>query len=84
MEEIKIGRIYRHFKGKFYYVKDIAKDSENLEEYVVYSHLYGDYSTWIRPKKIFLEEIDINKEGNVYRQKHRFELIDMEIDEITN
>lgn len=42
--EIKIGGIYRHFKGndKLYKIEKIAINSETLEEWVVYTALYGD------------------------------------------
>ena len=28
MEEVKIGKIYRHFKGNYYFVENVALDSE--------------------------------------------------------
>ena len=28
MEKVKIGKIYRHFKGNYYFVENIACDSE--------------------------------------------------------
>ena len=31
-----IGRTFRHFKGKLYRLEGFAKDSETLEEMVVY------------------------------------------------
>lgn len=65
--------IYRHFKGNLYKVICIAKHSENLESYVVYQQLYGDKSIWIRPYKMFVEEIEYN--GKIVK---RFELIDNE------
>ena len=34
--ELKIGRVYRHFKGDFYLVEAVANDSETGEPYVVY------------------------------------------------
>ena len=53
--EIKLGK-YQHFKGKFYEVIGIAKNSENPdEEFVVYKALYGNNQLWIRPKQMFLE-----------------------------
>lgn len=54
MSEIRLGR-YRHFKGKIYCVLGVAKNSENNEEYVIYSD--GD-QMWARPKQMFLEEIE--------------------------
>ena len=38
MAELKAGR-YRHFKGKEYEVIAVAKDSETLEDMVVYRAL---------------------------------------------
>ena len=42
MREVKINGIYRHFKGDYYLVMDMARHSETKEEYVVYRRLYGD------------------------------------------
>ena len=62
MEEVKLGR-YQHFKGNFYEVIGVARHSENPnEEFVVYRALYeskefGKDSLWIRPKKMFLENV---------------------------
>lgn len=52
--EVKKGK-YRHFKGNEYEVLDIAYDSENGQEIVVYRALYGDRKLWVRPKYMFLE-----------------------------
>ena len=49
MREIQINRVYKHFKGDYYLVVDVANDSETKEKYVVYRRLYGDGSLWIRP-----------------------------------
>jgi hypothetical protein len=68
--------VYRHFKGKLYYVMAIAGDATTLDEYVVYHALYDDYETWIRPVKEFMEEVEAGKEGNITGQKYRFELIE--------
>ena len=31
MEEVKIGKVYRHFKGNYYFVLDVAYDSETKD-----------------------------------------------------
>ena len=76
MREVKIKGIYKHFKGDYYLVEDIAKDSETQEEMVVYRKLYEDCGLWVRPKKMFLSEVDHNKYPDI-KQKYRFELQDI-------
>lgn len=44
MRDLKIKGIYRHFKGNYYLVEDIATDSETKEQYVIYRKLYDDNS----------------------------------------
>lgn len=76
MRELKIKGIYKHFKGDFYLVEDVALDSETKEEFVVYRRLYEDCGLWIRPKAMFLSEVDHVKYPNV-KQQYRFELQDI-------
>ncbi len=77
MRELKLKRVYRHFKGDYYLVEDLANDSETGEEYVIYRKLYGDGSLWLRPKGMFLSEVDREKYPDC-TQRYRFELQEIE------
>lgn len=72
---LQIKGIYKHFKGNYYYVEDVALNSEDQKEYVIYRKMYGDRTLWIREKEMFLSEVDHNKYPDV-KQKYRFELVE--------
>lgn len=69
--EIKIGKKYRHFKGKEYLVLYVAKHSETLEDMVVYQAFYGEKGIWVRPLNMFLDTKEVD--GKIV---NRFEAID--------
>ena len=66
-----VGREFRPFKGGRYRLEGFAKDSETLEEKVVYRALYGEGGLWVRPAKMFFETIE--RDG---KKMKRFELVD--------
>jgi len=57
--EPRLGK-YEHYKGKHYEVLGVARHSETLEDFVVYKALYGNGDLWIRPLKMFLDEVEAN------------------------
>ncbi len=73
MNEVKINGIYKHFKGDYYLLCEVATHSETGEKYAVYRRLYGDGSLWIRPLDMFLSKVDRDKYPEV-KQTYRFEL----------
>ena len=73
MNELKKKGIYKHFKGDYYIVEDIALDSETDRQIVVYRALYGENELYVRDLEMFTSEVDKNKYTDV-KQKYRFEL----------
>lgn len=57
-----LAGIYRHYKGPYYKVVDIAIHSETQERLVVYQALYGEKGLWVRPEGMFTESVEINGE----------------------
>ncbi len=75
MKELNLqkGTILRHFKGHIIEVLEIAKNTETLEEMVVYRH-QGTGEIWVRPKKMFYDKVDKEKYPDI-KQEYRFEEI---------
>ena len=70
MRDVQPGRVYRHFKGDYYLVEALARDSETNEPCVIYRKLYGDGGLWVRPLDMFLSPVDREKypdAGQIYR-----------------
>lgn len=57
MQEIIIGKTYKHFKGNLYKVVGFAKHSETLEDMIVYESLRNN-TLWVRPKTMWNEVVD--------------------------
>lgn len=71
-KELHMHAIYRHFKGKLYYVENVAIHSETKEKLVVYRALYDKKQLYVRPLEMFLSKVDNEKYPDV-KQKWRFE-----------
>ncbi len=54
--EPRPGR-YRHYKGNEYRVVGLVRHSETLEVLVLYEALYGERGLWVRPAKMFVENV---------------------------
>ena len=56
MQEITIGKIYKHYKGNVYKIIAFGKHSETEEDMIVYQNVEkGDI--WIRSKSMLNEEV---------------------------
>lgn len=71
--QVEIKGIYKHFKGDYYLVEDVATHSESGEKLVIYRKLYGDAGLYARPYAMFIEKVDKQKYPAV-QQEYRFEL----------
>lgn len=61
---------YRHYKGQYYDVYEVATHSEDESLLVVYRPCYGEKALWVRPLTMFIESV--NLDGN---RVPRFEYI---------
>ena len=63
-ESVKPGK-YLHYKGNYYEVIGVGRNSETLEEFVLYKALYdskefGSNALWARPKSMFTQTIIVD------------------------
>lgn len=77
--KIKVKGVYKHFKGNYYLVEDIAIDSETEKQCVIYRALYGDGTLYVRSLDMFLSKVDHKKYPDI-KQKYRFELQENKIE----
>ena len=54
-----MAEIYRHYKGNRYELLGECLHSETLEEMIIYRALYGEGKVWVRPKKMFFENVTL-------------------------
>lgn len=57
MQEISIGKTYKHYKGNFYKIIAIAKHSETMDDMIVYQSTETG-ATWVRPISMWNEVVD--------------------------
>lgn len=65
------AKIYQHFKGGLYRILGEAFDSESGEATIIYQALYGEKKIWVRPKKMFFE--NVGRDGKIFP---RFKLLE--------
>lgn len=56
-KSLVVGSLYQHYSGKKYKLISVARNSETLEEVVVYQAQYGEQDVWSRPLKMFIEDV---------------------------
>ena len=66
--DVLIGRIYKHYKGNYYIVENLALNTETEEQMVIYRALYGDGKVFARPIDSFTQKLENEN------QEHRFEI----------
>ena len=85
-EEPKTGEVWKHFKGHYYWIKEIGHHSVTKEKMVVCVRIQDHYpkshtiepialEPRISPLKIFMLEVDHEKYPDV-EQKYRFEKVE--------
>lgn len=67
-------KYYRHFKGGLYKFIGVAKDSETLEDVVIYQAMYGDRQLWVRPADMFFGKVE--RDGKVMDRFEEVTIVD--------
>ena len=61
MQEITVGKIYKHYKGNVYKIIALGKHSETEEDMIVYQNVEKG-GIWVRPKSMWNEEVLVDGE----------------------
>ena len=72
--EIKVGKVYKHFKGIIVKIIALAHHTERDELLVIYEHV-ENHTVWARPYDMFNSLVDKVKYPDV-KQEYRFESVD--------
>ena len=68
MDTVKVGEVYRHFKGNTYKIIAVAKDCEDLKDIVVYQNV-DKLDIWTRPLDNFCETV--TRDGKTFKRFER-------------
>ena len=71
--------IYRHFKGNLYEILAIARQTEAMEELVIYRDVHDHSRVFARPLAMFMSQIDKEKYPDA-KDTYRFTRVDDNID----
>ena len=64
---LNTDRYFEHFKGGRYKLIGFGKDSETLEDVVIFQALYGDNQIWVRPYELFFSKAKLPDGREVVR-----------------
>jgi len=70
---VRVGAYYKHYKGNFYKVIEIAKHTETDEVLVIYTSLKDGSLIWARPLSMWNDEVIVD---NV-KQRRFVEVVDV-------
>lgn len=73
VSDVKVGALYKHFKGHIVKVIAVSRGTEYGEWNVVYEHM-GNHTIWHRPIAMFCSKVDSVKYPEV-EQEYRFQLM---------
>lgn len=74
VKEVKVGGIYKHFKGELYQVIAIATRETDIEKRDVIYRSIMNGTTWSREISLFASFVDTDKYPNA-EQKYRMEYV---------